>query len=428
MGAMNITALLLFCLSPALQDSWRDTHRVHLRNGQFLDGRLEQEGDKEVLLRWNPTALVRIRKMEIDRIEEIKIRPLVQVARKPVIRPDKTPVIEGPEPTDTSKEKPPIARPQTDAEKVITRALADPDASWEPMMKELRGLGLEGARSMIAGLPSMDPQRTELVLAALDAMRDVKVEGEIRGLLEAKRPDLRVAGCRLLANRGATGAIRAIVPVLKDGSPVVRSAALSALAILGDESHIETIANLTLDPEASVRERAFRGAEELSVRLKLDNDLVARWLALAGRGPRGSMPEFVTAIGRLTERAGEGFPKADVEARLVEVLSDRDDPARAAAAHALGSLKGSETAAEAIIRALETERQPKVLMGMCEGLGRLKMVRSIEPLIEVLRSGVPEVRSAAQRALERTTGAQDLGTDPEKWLEWFKESKKADKP
>ena len=424
---MNITALVLICLGPALQDSWRDTHRVHLRNGQFIDGRVEQEGEKEIILRWNPTALLRIRRMEISNIEEIKIRPLVQVARKPPPRIEKTPVpdVTDPIPPGPGKEKPPPPGKESETDKVISRLLANPDASWELMMKELRSLGIEGARSMIAGLPSMDGQRLELVLVALDAMRDLEIEPEIRSLLDSKRPDLRVAACRLLANRGATGAIRSIVPVLKDGDPAVRAAALSALAILGDASHLDLISNLTLDQEATVRERAFRGSEELSSRLKLDNDLIARWLSLAGRGPRGSLAEFVTAIGRLTDRAAEGFPKAEVEARLVEVLSERDDLARAAAAHALGGIKGSEAASEAILRALEAERQPKVIAAMCDALGRLKMKRSIEPLIEQLRSESAEVKTAALRALERMTGAKDLGQDSEKWTEWFKESEKA---
>lgn len=422
---MNITALVLIFLGPALQDSWRDTHRVHLRNGQFIDGRIEQEGEKEIIFRWNPTALLRIRRMEISNIEEIKIRPLIQVARKAPPRIEKTPVPDGIDPVPPGKEKIPAPGKETEVDKVINRLLANPDASWELMMKELRSLGLEGARSMIAGLPSMDGQRLELVLVALDAMRDVQIEPEIRSLLDSKRPDLRVAACRLLANRGATGAIRSIVPVLKDGTPEVRSAALAALAILGDATHLDLISNLTLDQEAPVRDRAFRGAEELSSRLKLDNDLTARWLSLAGRGPRGSLAEFVTALGRLTDRAAEGFPKAEVQARLVEVLSDRDDPARAAAAHALGSIKGSEAASEAILRALESERQPKVIAAMCDALGRLKMKRSIEPLIEQLRSEAPEVKAAALRALERMTGAKDMGSDPEKWTEWFKESEKA---
>src|SRR5262245_36932709 len=84
---MNTLALLMLCLAPALQDGWRDTHRLHLRNGNFIDGVLVQLGDKDVLFRWSPGVLMRIKVADIKGdIEEIKIRTLNTAPRTVAIR------------------------------------------------------------------------------------------------------------------------------------------------------------------------------------------------------------------------------------------------------------------------------------------------------------------------------------------------------
>jgi len=427
MVAMNIITLALLCLAPAFQDSWRDTHRVYLRNGNFLDGRLEQVGDKEILFRWNPTAVLRIRTMEVVKIEEIKIRPLSQEPKKVAIREDRpTP------PTDGIPVAPPkdgtAPRPQSEVGRLLEHLMTQPDMSWDVVVKQLRELGLDGVRAMIAELPMMDAQRTNLVLVALEQMRDLKIETEIRGLLGEKRADLRIAACTFLANRGASTAMRSITPLLSDPVPQVRESALMALSILGDASTLDPIANLTVDSDPKVRARAFRSAEELSVRYAADNELALRWVQLSGRAPRGGLADFANALGRVAERSGDGFPKDEVVARLAELLRERDDNVRAAAAFSLGGVKSSEPAAEAIIAAMESERRPKVLQSMCEGLGRLKMAKALAPLVEQLRSDSADVKSAAQRALERTTGVADLGSDYEKWRAWLETSGKGSNP
>ncbi|HTF57172.1 MAG TPA: HEAT repeat domain-containing protein, partial [Planctomycetota bacterium] len=153
-----------------------------------------------------------------------------------------------------------------------------------------------------------------------------------------------------------------------------------------------------------------------------------RWVQLSGRAPRGGLADFANALGRVAERSGDGFPKDEVVARLAELLRERDDNVRAAAAFSLGGVKSSEPAAEAIIAAMESERRPKVLQSMCEGLGRLKMAKALAPLVEQLRSDSADVKSAAQRALERTTGVADLGSDYEKWRAWLETSGKGSNP
>ena len=422
---MNILTVLVLSLAPLCQDGWRDTHRVHLRNGNFIDGRLELVGDKEILFRWSPTAVMRIRLLDIrnDGIEEIKIRTLHSEPKKVPIRDVEAPVKGGPLPTDEPPVKDGPPRPATEIDKLLARLMGQPDMTFEILVKEVRALGPEGARSMIAELPAMDAQKTNLALVALDQMRDVPVEREIAGLLNAKRSDLRAAACNLLGNRNATSSLRAIVGLLRDPVPQVRVAALMAIPSFGDATTLEPMANLAVDPDGAVRARAFRSTEDLAGRVDADNELVQRWLSLAGRGPTAALGEFATSLGRLAERAKEDFPSDDVRSKLTEMMGDRDASARAAAAFALSAVRPAERSADAILAVFDTERESKVVVSMCEGLGRLKIYKGILPLIERLREESPEIKPAAQRNLEKITGRTDLGGDYEKWKEWYEQNK-----
>jgi HEAT repeat protein len=415
---MNTLLLLILCLAPALQDGWRDTHRVHLRNGNFLDGRLEQINDKEILFRWSPGVLLRIKVGDIrGDVEEIKIRTLHSEPRKVAVRPppiETQPDVEPstPEPRDPSKAP-------SEIERLFKRLMSRPDMTYEVLVREVKALGIEGARAMIAEMPSMDAQMSQLAIVAMDQMRELPVEREIRGLLESKRPDLRAAACNALANRGATDSMRAIQTALRDRSPHVRSAALMALPAFGDGSVLPAITELTIDQDPNVRARAFRSAEDLSSKAGLDNDLAQRLLSLSGRGPTGSVAESATALGRLADRSGEGFPTDDVRNALLDMMSMREPETRGAAAFALSSVKPPGPSADAVLDAMARERDPKAIVSMCDALGRLKIQKSLEPLIEKLRDDSKDVAAAARRSLEKITGQTEPGADYQKWREWY---------
>src|SRR5262245_4361367 len=121
---MNTLATLVLLAALAPQDSWKDTHRIHLRNGNALDGRLEKVGDKEILVRWTPGVLLWIKTMDVVKIEEITIRTINSEPRKVPLH-DNTPA--GKEPPTAADEGPPPRdpkRPQSDIDKFFTRILA----------------------------------------------------------------------------------------------------------------------------------------------------------------------------------------------------------------------------------------------------------------------------------------------------------------
>jgi len=418
---MNILASLVLCAALAPQDSWKDTHRIHLRNGNALDGRLEKVGEKEILVRWTPGVLLWIKTMDVVKIEEITIRTINSEPRKVPLH-EAPPGKEAPAPADEGPPPRDPKRPQSDIDKFFTRILAADNMTSEILAKEVRGLGLEGAKAIIAELPLMDQPKTDLALVALDQMRDLPIDRELRGLLESKRSDIRAGICKILGNRGS-GSLGSIAGLLRDPAPKVRIAALMALGNSGDSSMLNAISDLALDPDPMVRSRAIRAAEEMSARIQGDTDLALRWLSQLTRGPAGSVAEIAGGIARLAERAVEGFPTDDVRHRFAELLTDREPSTRAAAAFALSSVRPAEASAESIINALSGERDPRAAVSMCEALGKLKVHKSIETLIDRLREDSKDVRPAAQRALEKIAGNAEFGGDYEKWNQWFEQNK-----
>src|SRR5262245_22194748 len=198
---MNILALLILIMAPACQDGWRDTHRVHLRNGNFLDGRLEQIGDKDILFRWSPGVLLRIRLGEIrGDVEEIKIRTLNSEPPKIKVKPEAPVDVEAPPDKPIARDP---SKPPSEIHRFLGKLMAQSDMTYENLGKEVKGLGADGARDMISELPFMDAKMSQVALVALGQMKELAIEGEIRSLLDSKRADLRAAACTLLANRGA---------------------------------------------------------------------------------------------------------------------------------------------------------------------------------------------------------------------------------
>lgn len=418
---MSTLAFLMTCLMPSLQDGWRDSHRVHLRNGNFLDGRLELISDKDILFRWGPGVLMRIKLIDIrGDVEEIKIRAMNSEPRRIAIRdtlPTKDPATDEAPPVRDPK------KPGSSIDQFFTSLLARPDVTFEILAKEVKSLGIDGARAIVAELPHMDQKRTDLAFVSLDQMRDLQIDREIRGLLESKRADIRARAVNLLANRNSDESLRAVVGLIKDPSPAVRTAVLMALPNFNDPMVLDSISNLAIDPDPQVRARAIQSAEGLSAKVGTDNDLAYLFLSRLGRGSSGATAEIAMSLSRLADRAGEGFPVDELRDRLTGMLSDRDPAARGAAAYALSSRKLGGTSGDAIFDAFEREREPKVIVHMIDSLARLRFSRANEALIEKLRDDNKDVKAAAQRALERITGNTESGSDYDQWKEWLDKSK-----
>ncbi len=87
-----LVALFLAAASTAWpQDDWKDTHRVHLRNGNFLDGQLSERSETAVVLKFTPTTTLKIKLADVVRIELITIRPLGEALKTVELSPSPAP-------------------------------------------------------------------------------------------------------------------------------------------------------------------------------------------------------------------------------------------------------------------------------------------------------------------------------------------------
>src|SRR6185436_17245026 len=98
-----ITTTLLLALAFAQQDGWTDTHRLVLRNGNFLDGVIESLEEDLVTMKCGPTAKGFIA------VSEIRLRHAdaeAKVIAPPTSTPTPTPGPERRDPLTTPKPTP----------------------------------------------------------------------------------------------------------------------------------------------------------------------------------------------------------------------------------------------------------------------------------------------------------------------------------
>lgn len=185
--------------------------------------------------------------------------------------------------------------------------------------------------------------KAEVVIAALEALAELgnKEEVAIAALLKDGRPQVCSAACAALGKIAASNGaeewvVTKVLPRINDKSPVVRVAALEALAQMGDEhgeANADSFRQLLLDRSPPVRCAAMR--------------------ALAAAGPRGQCfaPDVCRAMydgppslrmAAAESLANMGERGAAFAEELLELLSgDPDDAVRVAVLQALGKMGDS---------------------------------------------------------------------------------------
>jgi HEAT repeat protein len=270
---------------------------------------------------------------------------------------------------------------------------------------------------------ALDARRTALVLVgmldgdaavelAVDALVDDRVaaEGEqalsllgaravpllIRRATDSRVPERGVFIEMLgrLADAGTRAqAVRAIRAALSDESFDVAGAALTALAMIGDESCVRPVADWLAREGAPARVRQA-AASALS-------ELARRFPAVAQSLARGATPESPDAHSAAVILAALGEPVRDTLADdvgfLSSVLSSDSSAARRAALDALAAL-GSALGVEAVAFAL-TDEELEVQLAAVHALGRLRDesggAAGVEHLLELVRAAEDQALVAA---------------------------------
>ena len=371
--------------------------RIHLKNGNVLDGDMILETRQSVTLR-TKTGEITLDRGTIDRLERIRTRTAV-------VKPEAKPPVSTPPAHRTA----PPPGPNPVIERILEQLLTAREERSYGLLQQLILAGRPAVGYLVRRLGTIDGRIRPFVAAALIEIRDPGAIPGLIGLLDHAHPDLRAEACRILGLLGDPSAAEALLPAIKDASPLVRGAAIEALGTLGTRGSFRAIAPSCADPVREVRLRALQVLPALAQRQDRWDDLESA-LIDALNATRGDAKADVIAV--------FGLCRFKHAARLMIPCLRDDSPAvRGAAAEALCALEAWNWA-DRILERIREEEDPGVRVRLAAVASRFKPRASIEPLISWLGDPDPLVARAAREALRSLTG-QDLGPDPARWSAWW---------
>ena len=389
----------LSTLAPA-QDGFRETrfHRVHLRNGNFVDGDLLRNEPEAVTLKVS-TGELEIARDLVDRVEYVKMR---SYREKPVA------VAVPPAPKAVAA-APPVPAPKAvvnsparrRAEDLLRTARHAPDERRQEIVRDLAALGGE---TLLGLLESLDDAGVRLAGRALRETRAMQLRAPLLDFLHSSNPVVRAEAVSTLATLGHE------TDLLGDPHPAVRSAALWSAELFKSRASFERAAALCADPSPEVRRQAVRTSFLLAREHELGEPLAqALAAALRGEAVDAARIEILEAVGRLQN--------AGVWPAVAEELKRSSADVRSAAARCLGELRAPDAAAS-MAEALLAETAGPVKVALAEAAGRLKSAELIDALRPRLGDPDPKVVRATADALLRISG-QNHGVDPVRWSAWW---------
>lgn len=429
-----VLAALVLATPLAAQQGWSETrfHRVHLRNGNFIDGQMIKETGREVTLQLK-VGTVSVRLDQIARTEDGRLRvELVKMKsynEKPPVIPLKGPQ---PGPTPETPRKPDLPFPPTGARTPPAAAPFEPKGDTRQKVDqilqqigktasdqkyqtaELLAQAGEGWAPYVVSLAEGLEQATRsLALAMVEKSRDPAALPIARKLLGSAKADVRADALRLLTgyeDRASAGEVRAL---LRDPDPIVRGAAISSLESLADADSFDAIGRLAMDKEGAVRQRAFNALRNLAQKHGLQDGLASIAAEALDSLQGDARAEALDALARLGRPAAWN--------RIAALLSDDSPSLKISALQALARLNAPESA-DAILERLPAERNPDVQAQMATALRMMKCTKAIGPLVELASSSQDlTVTGACTRALRELTGL-NVG-NAAKWKEWWDRNK-----
>jgi hypothetical protein len=377
---------------PDAASPWVETrfHRVHLRNGNFIDGQLVQQNAKGVVLQMNPSGDFAVRKDLIQRVEYIKMRSLKEVPKVPKVEAPADPatpdLVKTPTPSlNPDGAKTPVPgtfRPE--AVKAVdailtTYALARSDMRRE-LAPQIRAVGPDGiayacwvARTGRSGLEM--PELIEAV-GQLDGPEVLPALFAI--VTDAKDSFERAAAVRMLAQKPTPEARAAVHRALGDPSGQVWRVAQEQILKLNEkgEADVEAVIDLL-----STRE---------------EKSVIAQTLAKIG-----------------------GDAAMDALRSLLTSGTQKD---KVAAMRALGT-SGKPEDGEAAL-ALLGDADPMIRKDACQFIGKTQCGAAVRSLIDTLKDPEVTVVQAAHMALKQIT-SEPLEPKAERWETWWEQLGKA---
>jgi len=433
------TLILLFAPQATVPE-WIPTHRIHLLNGNSIDGVLLRLDSRRALafLRL-PIGEMAVRFSEISRmsvaaaekcclglpggdyrIHGIRPRTKGEKAVQTVVEKEpreKEPEEQIPRIVETPVVIEPSRLPTTDSDvrrrvdEYLKKIRAATESEREGLIPGLLDLG-PGAAEYLADLIDRTDEETALwIVTALQGRNDPRSVGILTDKLKSKVAWVRWASIQALSMMIEPESVALLRPSLQDPDPAVRMAAISAVEKLLDEESLEPIARLTADPDPGVGRRAGVALGILAKKYERIPDAVEMLTNFLPDVSGKTRAEVIEALWKL------GDPES--AATIVPYVSDSEPAVRISAVRGCGELKSKEAIA-GLAERLREEPDRWVKVQICNAFDKIRSDEAIGPLIDLMEEDEDsEIDEAASRALQHITGQREFGQDHDQWREWW---------
>jgi HEAT repeat protein len=407
LAAALIATLMQAPPAPRVRPEEARLQRIHLRNGDYLEGRVVAETSTAIEIRVLDGLLL-LPKHQVSRIEAITLKthasppPPVRAAAPGKSAPRLVVLV----PTEVVRD---IAFRADATLFALRRGTIDRDDA----LRRLLDCGPEGSLHLASQLEVLEPEIRELVTQSLSIVNNPETLPTLLKLFDSEDPAVRLTAASLAGSIRNRDAGRRMSALLKDRDPAVRAAALIAFEQIDDPAALDWVSPLCADPDPAARAAALDATIKLSQRhemretLLLALDRALRW------PPKGGEPDILKALGSC------GDPEAwEIAAPLLRSPSAKT---RAAAATALGLL-AAPASAESVAKQMEVELDSEARIQLSFAAEKVAVMAGAPSLIDWLTESDESVRRAALRALRSLSGLT-LGEEPELWNDWLKSRK-----
>jgi HEAT repeat protein len=392
-------------------------YRVHLRNGNVIDGDLVKDSPNEVLLRLKVGEMT-IRRDQIEKVEFVKMKSSNAGA---VYRPDPRKKAE-PAPGDAPRPEQKVladTTPEQIKKKVdllLFKFKSAPGGDDKQIpYQEIGALGEEAVVYLAKRVPAFDLKTQDAMGVALIQLKPTaRVVEVLENHLASENAILRAFAMNVLCVTGGDEAkMRYLKPMLRDDDPRVRTVALSMLGTATDRDWVEPLLVVTTDKDRDIRSRAIRIAQNLAEKHGLLDRLAEVMVANIAHSETGVRIDAINVLGLLARK--ESWQ------HMIRPLSDPEAVVRAAAAQAIVSI-GAPEAGDEILAVLGREQDRGTRIVLAGAVQKFRLLKAIEPLIRWLGDSDEDIKKVAEATLQLLSG-ESFGRDPEKWSLWWEKSK-----